>query len=49
MRVRYERHRAAAAGLQPPPLESFYRGLLDYAAAASWGKHPLPRPQAATV
>jgi thioester reductase-like protein len=46
MRVRYERHRAAAAGLRPPPLESFYPGLLDYAAAASWGKHPLPRPHA---
>jgi long-chain acyl-CoA synthetase len=49
MRVRYRRDRAAqkldAAGLKPPPLESYYDRLLDWAIAANWSKRPLPRPQ----
>jgi thioester reductase-like protein len=51
MRVRYRRDRAAQkldhAGLEPPPLESYYDRLLDWAIAADWSKRPLPRPQAA--
>ena len=51
MRVRYKRDRAAQkldpAGLQPPPLESYYDRLLDWAIAADWSKRPLPRPQSA--
>jgi nucleoside-diphosphate-sugar epimerase len=50
MRVRYRRERAAEkldpAGLRPPPLESYYHRLLDYALAADWSKRPLRRPQA---
>jgi long-chain acyl-CoA synthetase len=47
MNVRYRRDHAARrlepAGLRPPPLESYYDRLLDYAAASEWGKRPLPR------
>jgi long-chain acyl-CoA synthetase len=47
MRVRYQRDHAATrldpTGLAPPPLDSFYPRLLDYAAASNWGKRPLPR------
>jgi thioester reductase-like protein len=47
MGVRYRRDHAASrldpAGLRPPPLESYYDRLLDYATASDWGKRPLPR------
>jgi thioester reductase-like protein len=47
MRARYRRDRAAhrldPVGLRPPPLDSYYERLLDYAAASSWGKRPLSR------
>jgi long-chain acyl-CoA synthetase len=50
MRVRYRRDRAARnldpIGVTPPPLESFYSRLLDYAAATNWGKRPLARAHA---
>jgi hypothetical protein len=53
MRVRYRRDRAAQkldpAGLTPPPLESYYNRLLDWAIAANWSKRPLPRPQDAST
>jgi thioester reductase-like protein len=47
MGVRYRRDHAArrldAVGLRPPPLESYYDRLLDYASASEWGRRPLPR------
>jgi thioester reductase-like protein len=50
MRVRYRRDRAAgtldAVGLRPPPLESYYHRLVDYALATNWSRKPLPRPDA---
>jgi hypothetical protein len=53
MRVRYRRDRAAQrldpVGLEPPPLESYYDRLLDWALAANWSKRPLPRPQSARL
>jgi long-chain acyl-CoA synthetase len=52
MRVRYRRDRAAQklepAGLSPPPLESYYHRLLDWAIHSNWSKRPLPRPHAAS-
>jgi thioester reductase-like protein len=52
MRVRYRRDRAAQklepAGLRPPPLESYYDRLMDWAIAANWSKRPLPRPRDTT-
>jgi nucleoside-diphosphate-sugar epimerase len=50
MRVRYRRDRAAGTldpvGLRPPPLESYYHRLVDYALATNWSRKPLPRPDA---
>jgi thioester reductase-like protein len=47
MGVRYRRDQAARrldpVGLCPPPLDSYYDRLLDYATASDWGKRPLPR------
>ena len=53
MRTRYRcdrtEARLAPAGLRPPSIETFYGRLLDYAAAAEWGRRPLPRSRASGV
>ncbi|HWF56113.1 MAG TPA: SDR family oxidoreductase [Solirubrobacteraceae bacterium] len=51
MRVRYRRDRAGQrldpAGLEPPPLRSYYHRLVQYAVATNWNRRPQPRPRAA--
>jgi thioester reductase-like protein len=34
------------AGISPPPLESYFERLLDYAELARWGKRPVSRAEA---
>jgi thioester reductase-like protein len=51
MRVRYDdalsREALAPAGIEVPPLSSYFGRLLDFALAASWGRRPLARQEAA--
>jgi thioester reductase-like protein len=51
MRVRYDdaRSREALAphGIEVPPLSSYFGRLLDFALAASWGRRPFARQEAA--
>jgi hypothetical protein len=37
------------AGITPPPLESYFERLLDYAELARWGKRPVSRAEAREV
>ena len=34
------------AGLEPPPLRSYFERLMDFAVAAAWGRKPVPRHRA---
>jgi hypothetical protein len=34
------------AGIRVPPIESYFDRLLDYAAAANWGRVPVSRAEA---
>jgi nucleoside-diphosphate-sugar epimerase len=36
----------APAGLEPPPLSSYFERLMDFAVAADWGRKPVPRHRA---
>lgn len=51
MRVRFDNRRArrrlSRAGIAPPPLESYFRRLLDFAERAGWGRSEVTRPEAA--
>lgn len=47
LRVRHDTSRARAAGLEPPPLASYFERLVDYAEAARWGRRSLSRVDAA--
>jgi thioester reductase-like protein len=42
------RGRLDQAGIQVPPIESYFGRLLDYATRAGWGRAPLSRAEAAT-
>ncbi|MFL5906530.1 MAG: SDR family oxidoreductase [Solirubrobacterales bacterium] len=48
--ARYDRARArealAPAGLEPPPLASYFGRLMDFAVAADWGRKQIPRHRA---
>ena len=50
MDVSYANERARGrldqAGIQVPPIESYFGRLLDYATRASWGRSPLSRAEA---
>jgi hypothetical protein len=32
-----------AAGIKPPPLRHYFDRLVEFALAAEWGRHPIPR------
>lgn len=47
MQVEFDDARTrAATGLAPPPLESYFDGLIAFAEAARWGKRPVSRADA---
>jgi hypothetical protein len=50
MRVRFDDRRARArldpAGIRPPPPESYFDRLLDFAVSARWGKRRVSRVDA---
>jgi thioester reductase-like protein len=39
----FDARRGRALGFRPPPLKSYFDGLMTYADRARWGKKPLPR------
>jgi thioester reductase-like protein len=43
------RGRLEGAGIQVPPIESYFGRLLDYATRAGWGRAPLSRAEATTA
>ena len=49
MRVRYTdrrtRSRLAPLGIEPPPVEGYYRQLIDFAVRAKWGREPVARAE----
>lgn len=51
MEVEYEnpqaRHRLEPAGIEVPPIESYFGQLIDYANRARWGRTPVSRAEAA--
>lgn len=51
LRVRHDTSRAhealAAAGLEPPPLATYFERLVDFAQAAKWGRRDVSRVEAA--
>jgi hypothetical protein len=50
MDVRYDdsraRTRLARAGVQVPPIDSYFHRLIDFADSARWGRAPVTRAQA---
>ena len=40
------RHRLEPAGIEVPPIESYFGRLVDYADRARWGRTPVTRAEA---
>ena len=42
----HARHRLEPAGIEVPPIESYFGQLVDYADRAHWGRTPVSRAEA---